>query len=176
MITGSLKVDFIILRHTTTTTTTTEKLNPRSDAPSAALTIHTTNHRQLTSASQAVCPPALKKLCPRLAFDSTSLAHFRKKKRKRKKKKYPLSLPLYSLIDGWHSCQHAVVVVANAFLLPFSIIDDCVCDTAIAFCLQNRIADLAHLHAFKSHFKSYLSLARLRIWTDQAHFCICSFT
>uniref|UniRef100_A0A5K3G0Y4 Uncharacterized protein n=1 Tax=Mesocestoides corti TaxID=53468 RepID=A0A5K3G0Y4_MESCO len=121
MITGNLKVDFINLRHTTTT----QKLNPRSDAPSAAHTIHTTNHRQLTSASQAVCPPALKKLCPRLAFDSTSLAHYRKKK-----KKSPLSLPLCSLIDGWHSCPHAVVV-ANTFFLPFSIIVDCVCDTAI---------------------------------------------
>uniref|UniRef100_A0A5K3G5G6 Uncharacterized protein n=1 Tax=Mesocestoides corti TaxID=53468 RepID=A0A5K3G5G6_MESCO len=96
MITGSLKVDFIILRHTTTTTT--QKLNPRSDAPSAAQTIHTTNHRQLTSASQAVCPPALKKLCPRLAFDSTSLAHSCKKK-----KKSPLSLPrcsVFSLIEA----------------------------------------------------------------------------
>uniref|UniRef100_A0A5K3FXL6 Secreted protein n=1 Tax=Mesocestoides corti TaxID=53468 RepID=A0A5K3FXL6_MESCO len=67
-------VDLIILRHTTTNT---QKLNPRSDAPSAAQTIHTTNYRQLTSASQAVCPPALKKLCPRLAFDSTSLAPYR---------------------------------------------------------------------------------------------------
>uniref|UniRef100_A0A5K3FZA0 Ovule protein n=1 Tax=Mesocestoides corti TaxID=53468 RepID=A0A5K3FZA0_MESCO len=69
------------------------------------------------------------KLCPRLAFDSTSLAHYRKKK------KSPLSLPLCSLIDEWHSCPHAVVV-ANTFLLPFSIIVDCVCDTAIAFCLK----------------------------------------
>uniref|UniRef100_A0A5K3G0D4 Uncharacterized protein n=1 Tax=Mesocestoides corti TaxID=53468 RepID=A0A5K3G0D4_MESCO len=131
MITGNLKVDFIILRHTTTTTTA-QKLNPRSDAPSAAQTIHTTNHRQLTSASQAVCPPALKKLCPRLAFDSTSLAPYRENKKK-KKKKSPLSLPLCSLIDEWHACPHTVVV-ANTFLLPFSIIVDCVCDTAIAFC------------------------------------------
>uniref|UniRef100_A0A5K3G3B2 Uncharacterized protein n=1 Tax=Mesocestoides corti TaxID=53468 RepID=A0A5K3G3B2_MESCO len=53
MITGNVKVDLIILRHTTATTTT-RKLNPRSDAPSDAQTIHTTNHRQLTSASQAV--------------------------------------------------------------------------------------------------------------------------
>uniref|UniRef100_A0A5K3FZX0 Uncharacterized protein n=1 Tax=Mesocestoides corti TaxID=53468 RepID=A0A5K3FZX0_MESCO len=59
MITGNGKVDFVILRHTTTAT---QQLNPRSDAPSAAQTIHTTNHRQLTSASQAVCPQAV---CPR---------------------------------------------------------------------------------------------------------------
>uniref|UniRef100_A0A5K3G2Z6 Uncharacterized protein n=1 Tax=Mesocestoides corti TaxID=53468 RepID=A0A5K3G2Z6_MESCO len=70
-------------------------LNPRSDAPSAAQTIHTTNHRQLTSDSQAVCSPGMKKLCPRLAFDSTSLAHYRKKS--------PLSQLLCSLIDEWHS-------------------------------------------------------------------------
>uniref|UniRef100_A0A5K3FVY3 Transposase n=1 Tax=Mesocestoides corti TaxID=53468 RepID=A0A5K3FVY3_MESCO len=109
------------------------------------------------------------RLCPRLAFDSTSLAHYRKKK------KSHLSLPLCSLIDGWHSCQHAVVV-ANTFLLPFAIIVDCVCDTAIAFCLQNRIADLANLHAFKSHFKRCLSLASRRIWTDQTHFGIVALT
>uniref|UniRef100_A0A5K3FQ15 Uncharacterized protein n=1 Tax=Mesocestoides corti TaxID=53468 RepID=A0A5K3FQ15_MESCO len=110
------------------------------------------------------------KLCPRLAFDSTSLAHYRKKK------KSPSSLPLCSLIDGWHSCQHAVVA-ANTFLLPFSIIVDRVCDTAIAFCFQNRhIADLANLHAFKSNFKSYLSLASRRIWTDQTHFGIVALT
>uniref|UniRef100_A0A5K3G422 Secreted protein n=1 Tax=Mesocestoides corti TaxID=53468 RepID=A0A5K3G422_MESCO len=115
-----------------------------------------------TSDSQAVCPPVIKKLCNRLAFYSTFLAHYRIKK----KKKSPLSLPLCSLIDKWHSCQHAVVVVANTFLLPFSIIVDCVCDTAIAFCLQNRIADLANLHAFKSHFTSYLTLASRRIWSD----------
>ncbi|VDD78745.1 unnamed protein product [Mesocestoides corti] len=104
----------------------------------------------------------MKKLCPRLAFVSTSLAPYRKKE---KKKKSPLSLPLCSLIDEWHPSPHAVVV-ANTFFLPFSIIVDCVCDTAIAFCLQNRIADLAELHAFKSHFKSYLSLASRRIWND----------
>uniref|UniRef100_A0A5K3G4K9 Uncharacterized protein n=1 Tax=Mesocestoides corti TaxID=53468 RepID=A0A5K3G4K9_MESCO len=73
MITGNLKLALINLRHTTTQTTT-QKLNPRSDAPSAAQTIHTTNHRQLTSDSPVVCPRGMKKLCPRLAFDSTSLA------------------------------------------------------------------------------------------------------
>uniref|UniRef100_A0A5K3FWS5 Secreted protein n=1 Tax=Mesocestoides corti TaxID=53468 RepID=A0A5K3FWS5_MESCO len=99
------------------------------------------------------------KLCPRPAFDSTSLAHYRKKKKNSR-----LSLPLCSLTDGWHSCSHAVV--ANTLLLPFSIIVDCVCDTAIAFYLQNRIADLANLHAFKSHFKSNLSLASRRLWSD----------
>uniref|UniRef100_A0A5K3G2N8 Uncharacterized protein n=1 Tax=Mesocestoides corti TaxID=53468 RepID=A0A5K3G2N8_MESCO len=112
------------------------------------------------------------KLCPRLAFDSTSLAHFRKKKRKRKKTKFPLSLPLCSLIDEWHACPHAVVV-ADTFLLPFSIIVNCVCDTAIAFCLQNRIADLANLHA--NLISQLISHLGGRSWTDQPHFLIYAF-
>uniref|UniRef100_A0A5K3EVP6 Ovule protein n=1 Tax=Mesocestoides corti TaxID=53468 RepID=A0A5K3EVP6_MESCO len=98
--------------------TATQKLNPRSDAPSAAQTIHTTNHRQLASALQAVCPPAIKKLCPRLAFDSTSLTHYRKKK----KKKSPLSQVLCNLLDLFRRCI---------------IFFDCVSHSVIAFCLRN---------------------------------------
>uniref|UniRef100_A0A5K3FV69 Transmembrane protein n=1 Tax=Mesocestoides corti TaxID=53468 RepID=A0A5K3FV69_MESCO len=103
MITGNLKVDLIILRHTTTTTATTQKLNPRSDASSAAQTILTTNHRQLTSASQAVSPPGIK-LC--LTFVSRSISHY---------KNSPLCRLLCSLIDGTHFTTQLVTLSYLSF-------------------------------------------------------------